>query len=455
MKASQNQPSMLELCRVYKKRKELMWGSNEGSELEDSPRYTTPMPPVQKKTHQKTRPIRNANVDRANYQQCFSDGEGTKNKTRAGPSPKQLIQRETTNAQAAHLYRSACNEMGQPKRDARRMSARMDIIPEKQIDTQVCSTQQAQACRRRCSQHPAATHQGYLDPASTKDCRPHQAGTNGRDYPHWPGVTNYQQCFPENEGTENKTRAGPSPNHLIYRKTTHGQTAHFYRSACSEMGPPKRDERRMSTRMDIIPEQRRDAQSCSTQQAQACRRHCSQQPAAPHRRHQDPTSTKGCRPHRAGRNDRDYSHWQGVASPCSPQQVESNDRAYTDHQAEYRKINQSSSQTTRMYVCIQEHTQQNEMRPAPRREMEWNNPERAPAPPASLATRRIAVAAAPRQLNTTQQHQGQPLLPLRRAGWKEICDSRNECGGRRIGVCTETDTTLENRTFARVLRKRF
>ena len=39
MRASKNAPSMQELCEIYKKKRELMWKLNDGSELDEHPRY--------------------------------------------------------------------------------------------------------------------------------------------------------------------------------------------------------------------------------------------------------------------------------------------------------------------------------------------------------------------------------------------------------------------------------
>ena len=74
-----------------------------------------------------------------------------------------------------------------------------------------------------------------------------------------------------------------------------------------------------------------------------------------------------------------------------------------------------------------------------------------------VAYSRYQVQDRTRQILGTEEQQSQLLAPACRYGRQEVCEERNSecCKKRRIGVCKQTDTTQDQRTFVRVLGKRF
>lgn len=401
---------MLELCQLFKKRKELMWGLNDGSELEDSPchrrilsRILNRMPTVQEQT-------------------------GPTKTDKDPPLPSQ----EVGSTDGFHSRTSCSHGKTQEK----------------------IGYGSAKRSNYSCGGEPRITLYEDEDTECSSD----------------------EEYYALEAG--NKTQASSLPKHLIYRKATIGQAMQFYRSTHDEVSLATRDERQMS-RMGM-PQERGGLQRVSQHQAPESSRRYPHHPAGSqsgsrHHGHLHQASGQGSSPHKV-QERQDYLHEPSVSqgslqgqfranSPgYSHQLTDTPDRfrhhahpnstGYPQNQVQYRGEKRTSSQTTRVFICMQQSIEHSEMGPSPQRKMERNNRE-STRPTLQHSKRNLVATVAPRQMNAIQENQSPPLLFVRRAGRQEVCPERNERGRRRIGVCRETDNTRQDRVFVRVLGKRF
>ena len=454
MRANKDKPSKLELCQLFKKRKELMWGLNDGSELEESPchrrilsRTLKRMPTVQEQTgltktdedpplrsleagstigfHSRTscshgkkqEKIGYESVKRANYSfsgepritlyededtECSSDEEyyalEAGNNTQASPSPKHLIYRKRTIGQAVQLYRSTHDEMSPATRNERRMS-RMGMAQERG-GLQRVSQHQAPVSSRRYSHHPAGPQS--FSPLATQ--------TSPSGYLHRP----------------------TGPPGISVRKGIPNSRRYSHHPAESQSG---------SLHQGHLQQESRQGSSPHKVQARGVYLH-------------EPSVPQGSLPGQFRATGRVYSHQLTDTPDRFRHDAHPNSTGYPQNQVQHRREKRTSSQTTRVFICMQQCIEHSEMGPSPQRKMERNNRESTP-PTLQHFKRSLVPTVSPHQMNTIQENQSSPLLSVRRAGRQEVCKERNERGRRRIGVCRETDNTRQDRIFVRVLGKRF
>lgn len=115
---------------------------------------------------------------------------------------------------------------------------------------------------------------------------------------------------------------------------------------------------------------------------------------------------------------------------------------------------QTSHQNIRSSAYLQQQMQREEATSTERRNVDSNRAVTM-LPPIQRRTRITEERS--RQSQASPLQRNQVLLYARRCGRQEVCEARNsECSKRRrTGVCKETDNCRENRTFVRVLQKRF
>lgn len=115
---------------------------------------------------------------------------------------------------------------------------------------------------------------------------------------------------------------------------------------------------------------------------------------------------------------------------------------------------QTSHQNIRSSAYLQQQMRREEAT-SPERKNAGSNRAVTTLPPIQQGTRITAERSRQSQASAVQRNQ--VLLYARRCGRQEVCEARNsECSRRRrTGVCKETDTCRKNRTFVRVLEKRF
>ena len=150
-------------------------------------------------------------------------------------------------------------------------------------------------------------------------------------------------------------------------------------------------------------------------------------------------------------NPRQFSHCQASRSPNT------NTRgAYLPQQVQARNEKRTSRQTIRSPIYLQQNmlNKQLEETDQAKRKNECSNRSVTTLPPIQ---RRAMVTRPHQSSHRTEEQPSQLLAPGRRCGQQKVCEDRRSeyCKNRRIGVCKETDTTQEHRTFFRVLQKRF
>lgn len=427
--------------------------------------------------------------------------------TQAGTSPKlYLVSRKatTTNGQTAQLYWTKCEEMSPPPKVGRRLLGLK--IPEQQRDGQGCSHHQAQVNSRCCSYQPEfpqakADSQGYLQQPPDMQCCPfHQVDkANGPGYSHQP-IATVPQCGPHQQWQAQANRSHyshlPEPegtlsysHHHLHQPTGPQGTLHQERQAQANRrhywhhptgphgSPHRRSQAQVNRHRNL--QQPEDTQSCSHHQLY--------QPTVPQgtpqQQWQAPANSRlymhqstgpGDIPHQTLRlvNNRRYSH-RPTGRQDSPQQLraQANSRSYS-HQPEgthggpcqqaqgsarryshqqpdteghsHQAKDTKDKRVSRLYVYMQQSPQRNEMSPTSQSRLEWNNREARP-PTQQLATRKKATTALPRQLGGIQEHNCCPtVLAVRRNGRQESFETGNLNGGRRSGVCHETDVAREH-----------
>ena len=512
MRARNEPPSMLELSDFFKKKREMMWKQNDGSEFEDNPCYrrivaraSTVQTSVEQRTNAietgRDQPLRSTQTRRstkvyearislvshemeehlcntaAENRNCprfsnvagklteFRKSDDTEisldedyftledhNLFRAGPSQKQQVCTKGDHcSQAAQLYRSACDEMSPPRKDERSMY-RKEIPQELRRDS------------RGCSPHYEAIYLPTV--ANTTGCRSqHQASYQSPSQVNAQGYSSYNQVQgpaekksePAVTRRQRDTRGAPgcsSRNQESYQSPS--PQANQVQGPAEKKSEPAVTRRQRDTRGTPGCSSRRNQESYQSPSPQA-----NQVQGAEKKRKPAVTrlrDTRGC------------SHYQSIyqhslantpgcssrnqASYQSPSQA--NAQGYSTHnQVQGRKLKRTTSYTATNVYVEQSMPQRNQMgRPSPRRTMTWPHTQTIQPPLQHAVTR--GGTALPRQLNRIDERPHQPRLPARRYGVQEVCEARTDPRGtRRIGICQDTDKSQEHRRFVRVLSKRF
>lgn len=246
------------------------------------------------------------------------------------------------------------------------------------------------------------------------------------------------------------TRPDPFHKRQVYRMKT--RNTKLYRTVCAEVSPtqgpytPRRDP----TETEICP-----GHSNSLHQASSSANHANL-PEFSHCQAYLPNQvdSRG-RPsfqsshHSCNRTNRqEVLHHQANSSPSA------NTRDVLSlHQDKNEK--KTSHQTIRSSVHLQQQMQREETG-LPERKNASSNRAVTTLPPTQQRIRKTADRS--RQSHPPSEQRNQIILPhARRRSREEVCEVRNVDGCRRTraGVCKETDTSQEYRTFARVLEKRF
>ena len=193
---------------------------------------------------------------------------------------------------------------------------------------------------------------------------------------------------------DGSARAGPLHNQQVYRKKA--RDTELYRTACNKMNHPQRDEERTRMWREEMAQEGEDSR--------------------------DPSQTR--------------SFLQPNPRGCLYQQA-----------GHYLLPNQINPRRQPTYLPKQA---------SPRGFSQYEE-SHLPNTNTRVAYSRHQVQDRIRQIRGPEEQRSQLLAPARRYGRQEVCEERNSerCKKRRIGVCKQTDTTQDQRTFVRVLGKRF
>lgn len=156
-------------------------------------------------------------------------------------------------------------------------------------------------------------------------------------------------------------------------------------------------------------------------------------------------------------NPRNLLQYQSNYSPkqsCSYSPSTNIQRANLLHQVQGSNETCPSSQTISSFLNLQKNTQREEAGPLRRRNACIDTAVTT-LPPIQQRTRNTPDRL--RQSRVPAEQHSDVLSRVRRYGRQEVCEGGNAENrmSRRQGVCKETDSTQEQRTFVRVLGKRF
>ncbi|KAJ7385668.1 hypothetical protein OS493_013694 [Desmophyllum pertusum] len=199
MRARNEPPSMLELSDFFKKKREMMWKQNDGSEFEDNPCYR--------------RIVARASTVQTSVEQ----------RTNAIETGRDQPLRSTQTRRSTKVY-----------------EARISLVSH-EMEEHLCNTA---AENRNCPRFSNVA--GKLTEFRKSDDTE---------------ISLDEDYFTLED--HNLFRAGPSQKQQVCTKGDHcSQAAQLYRSAYDEMSPPRKDERSMY-RKEIPQELRRDSRGCS------------------------------------------------------------------------------------------------------------------------------------------------------------------------------------------------
>ena len=159
-------------------------------------------------------------------------------------------------------------------------------------------------------------------------------------------------------------------------------------------------------------------------------------------------------------NPRNFSQYQSSYSPKQARSYSTNTnirRAYSLQKVQDRNETCTSRQTISSSINPQKNTQREEMG-WPKRRNACRNRAVTTLPPIQQRNSNTPVHSRQlRQTHASAEQRSEVLPYVRRCGRQEVREVRNSeyHMSRRNGVCKETDTTQEQRTFVRVLGKRF
>ncbi len=237
-------------------------------------------------------------------------------------------------------------------------------------------------------------------------------------------------------------RPGPLHNQHLYRMKP--RNAELCRTACDKMSPPQRDEERIRMRREEMAQERKQSRDRSHYQESHSPNQGNPRDRSHYHMYQASHSSNQANPRGYSRANYQvsYSPNANTRGACSPHRVQDRNEKRT-----------SRTQTIRSSVYLQQNIQLEETG-LPKRRNECSNRAVKTLPPIQ---QRRTKAASPRQLHGPKEHRSQPSSPARRCGRQEVCEERSSeyCWNRRVGVCKQTDTTQGQRTFVRVLGKRF
>ena len=154
-------------------------------------------------------------------------------------------------------------------------------------------------------------------------------------------------------------------------------------------------------------------------------------------------------------NSRGHPRYQSSHHSFSSSPSTNTRDVHSLNQVQDKKGKQTSHQTIRSSVYLQQKMQREETG-SPKRRIASSNKSVTTLPPIQQPTRHTTDHSRQSHAPAEQRNQVLPVY-ARRCGRQEVSEVRNSesCRSRRIGVCKETDTSGENRTFVRMLEKRF
>ena len=245
---------------------------------------------------------------------------------------------------------------------------------------------------------------------------------------------------------------------LFHKRQVHRmktRNANLYRTACAEVSPTQgpNTSRTDATETEIFPGHSNSLHqaSCSANHANLPEfSHC--QAYLPNQVNSRGRPSYQSSHHSSNRaNCQEFFHYQANSSPRT------NTRdVHPLHQVQDKNEQQTSHQTIRLSVHLQQQEMQREETGLPEKRNAGSNRAVITLPPIQQHIRKTADRS--RQSHPPTEQRNQIISSCaRRCGRQEDCEERNFecCRRRRAGVCKETDTYEECRTFARVLEKRF
>ena len=239
----------------------------------------------------------------------------------------------------------------------------------------------------------------------------------------------------------------------VHRKKT--RNAKLYRTTCAEMSPTQgpNTPRRDATEMDISPGHSNSLHqaSCSANHANLPEfLHC--QAYLPNQ-----VNSRGHPSYQSSHHSSNRTSCREVLHHQANSSLSKNTRdVHSLHQVQDKHEKQTRHQTIRSSPVHLQQQMQREETGLPERRNAGSNRAVTALPPTQQRIRKTADR--PHQSHPPAEQQNQIILPrARRRGRQEVCEVRNCecCRRRRTGVCKETDTYQEYRTFVRVLGKRF
>lgn len=248
---------------------------------------------------------------------------------------------------------------------------------------------------------------------------------------------------------DGNARPDPFQKQQVHRMKT--RNVKLYRTACVERSPTQvtNAPRRDATEAENSRAHSLYQASCSDNQGNFPRfSHC-------HAYLPNQVNSRGRPRHQSSHHSSNRTNCRGVLHHQASSSPSTNTRdAHSLHQVQDKNGKRTSHQTIRSSVYLQQKTQREESG-SPKRRNVCSNRAVTTLPPVQQPTRHTTDRS--RQSHAPAEQRHQVLSDARRCGRQEVCEVRNSecCRRRRTGVCKETDTCQENRTFVRVLVKRF
>lgn len=239
----------------------------------------------------------------------------------------------------------------------------------------------------------------------------------------------------------------------VHRKKT--RNAKLYRTTCAEMSPTQglNTPRTDATETEISP-----GHSNSLHQASCSANHANL-PEFSHCQAYLPNqvNSRGRQSYQSSHHSSNRTSCQEVLHHQANSSLSTNTRdVHSLHQVQDKHEKQTRHQTIRSSSVHLQQQMQREETGLPERRDAGSNRAVTTLPPTQQRIRKTTDRSC--QSHPPAEQQNQIILPrARRRGRQEVCEVRNSecCRRRRTGVCRETDSCQEYRTFVRVLGKRF
>ena len=247
------------------------------------------------------------------------------------------------------------------------------------------------------------------------------------------------------------------PNQFYKRQVQRKKTrnAKLYRTTCLEMSPTqgRNTPRTDATETEISPSHFKSLHQASFSANHANLPECSHcQAYLPNQ-----VNSRGRPNYQSSHHSSNRTNCQEVLHHQANSSLSTNTRdVYSIHQVRDKHEKQTRHQTIRSASVHLQQQMQREESGSPERRNTHSNRAVTTLPPIQQHIRKTTDRS--RQSHPPAEQQNQIISPqARRRGRQEVCDVRNSgcCRRRRTGVCKETDTSQEYRTFVRVLEKRF